>query len=109
MNSVALVGRLTQEPETKQLEDGTYRTSIILAVNRDYKDNDGKFITDFIRCILWNNVASATNNYCHKGDLVGIRGKLQTHSYEADDSSKKYVIDVIAERIIFITTKKNDN
>lgn len=102
MNNVALVGRLTAEPEVKELADGTYRTSITLAIARDYKNSDGLYDADFIRCVLWNGIASATKDYCHKGDVVGVRGKLQSRIYETENKEKRHVTEVLVEKISFI-------
>ncbi len=104
MNNITLVGRLTQDPEVRESADGTVRTMITVAVSRDYKNQDGMYDTDFIRCILWNGIASATKDYCHKGDVVGVKGKLHSRSYETDDNQKKYVMEVIAEKITFISS-----
>ncbi len=104
MNNITLVGRLTQEPEVKESTDGTVRTVITVAVSRDYKNQDGTVDTDFIKCVLWNGIASATKDYCHKGDVVGIKGKLQTRSYETEDNQKKHVMEVMVEKITFISS-----
>lgn len=103
MNQVTLVGRLTGEPEIKELADGTYRTIICLAVSREYRNSEGVYEVDFIKCVLWNGIASATKDYCHKGDVVGIKGKLQARVYEVDEA-KKHVLEVIAEKVTFISS-----
>jgi len=105
MNNVTLVGRLTGDPEVKELSDGTYRTSINLAISRDYRNSEGNYDADFIKCVLWNGIASATKDYCHKGDVVGVKGKLQSRNYETEDKEKKYVTEVIVEKITFISSK----
>ena len=107
MNNVTLVGRLTQDPEVKKLNDGTFRTSITLAVSRDYRNNDGMYDTDFIKCVLWNGIASATKDYCHKGDVVGIKGKLQSRIYETELKAKKHILEVVVEKITFINSVSN--
>lgn len=71
MNNVILVGRLTSNPEIIEIENAKKVTTVILAVNRNFKNSDGIYDTDFIRCILWNNIASTTTEYCHVGDVVG--------------------------------------
>lgn len=105
MNNVTLVGRLTGDPEVKELSDGTYRTSINLAISRDYRNSEGNYDADFIKCVLWNGIASATKDYCHKGDVVGVKGKLQSRNYETEEKEKKYVTEVIVEKITFISSK----
>ncbi len=104
MNSVTLVGRLVQDPEVKTSSDGTCRTLITVAVSRDYRNSDGIYDADFIRCVLWNGIASATKDYCHKGDVVGIKGKLQTRTYETDDNEKKHLTEVIVDKVTFISS-----
>ena len=109
MNNVTLVGRLTHDPEIKELNDGTVRTLINVAVSRDYRNSEGIYEADFIRCILWNGIASATKDYCHKGDVVGIKGKIQSRAYENDNNEKKYLTEVIAEKITFINSASKNN
>lgn len=104
MNNVTLVGRLTGEPEVKELNDGTFRTLITIAISRDYRNSDGEKEADFIKCVLWNGIASATRDYCHKGDVVGIKGKLQSRTYETNDKERKFILEVLVEKITFISS-----
>ena len=107
LNQVVLVGRLTTDPTCSSLENGKKRTTINLAVSRSYKNTDGTYDTDFINCILWNGIAENTCEYCKKGDIVGIKGRLQTSSYEKDGVTK-YVMDVIVEKVTILAGKKTD-
>ena len=104
MNQVILVGRLCQDPELLSVKNQKQMTSITLAINRHFKNNDGIYETDFIRCVLWNGIAANTTEYCHKGDIVGVKGRLQTSVYEDDDNNKKYGMDVVAEKINFLSS-----
>ena len=106
MNNVILVGRLTADPEIIEVENNKKVTSVILAVNRNYKNANGLYDTDFIRCILWNSVASNTTEYCHVGDVIGVKGRLQTSKYEDENKKVHYATDVIAERVTFLSTNK---
>lgn len=108
MNQVVLVGRLTKDPEIRTLENGKKYTTIIVAVSRSYKNSDGLYDTDFVRCILWNGIAANTSEYCRSGDVVGIKGRLQVSTYETEKGEKKYVTDVVAEKVTFLTSKKTD-
>ena len=108
VNTVMLVGRLVNEPEIIEKENGTKLSKITIAVNRRFKGADGIYHTDFIDCTLWNNYALNVNEYCTKGDLIGIRGRLQVDVLDQDDKKKKYV-NVIAESITFISSQKNKN
>ena len=85
MNQVVLVGRLCADPEVVTMEEGRQRGVISIAVNRTFKNSEGIYETDFIRCVLWNNIALNTFEYCHTGDVIGIKGRLQTRNYEDEE------------------------
>lgn len=105
MNTLMIVGRLAKDVEIKKLDSGKEVTKICVAVNRSFKSVDGTYGTDFIDCTLWDEVAINVGEYCHKGDLVGIRGRLQTSFYEKDKVNHK-VLDVIAEKVSFISSRR---
>ena len=107
LNQVVIVGRLVKDPELKETENGKKISNITVAIPRSYKNVNGEYETDFIDCTLWTGVAESTTEYCHKGDLVGVKGRLQTSSYEKD-GQKKYITSVIVEKVTFLTTKKID-
>ena len=106
LNQVVLVGRLTKDPEVKKSENGKKYTSIVVAVPRNFKNSDGFYDTDFVKCILWNVIAANTCEYCHSGDIVGIKGRLQVSSYETEEKEMKYVTEVVAEKVSFLSSKK---
>ena len=106
LNQIVIIGRLVKNPEVKESEGGKKYTNITLAVPRNFKNADGEYESDFIDCVLWNGIALNTNNYCHKGDLLGVKGRVQTSSYEKD-KQMKYVTQVIAEKITFLSSKKD--
>ena len=101
LNQIVLVGRLVQDPEIKELENGNKVTNITLAVPRSYKNSNGEYETDFIDCVLWNSIAENTSEYCKKGNLVGIKGRLQTDTYEKDGKNITK-LNVIAEKVTFL-------
>ncbi len=102
LNQVVLVGRLVDNPTTKELEEGKVVCNITLAVQRSYKNINGEYETDFITCVLWNSMAQNTCEYCHKGDVVGVKGRLQTR--KIDD---KNVLEVVAEKVTFLSSNNN--
>ncbi len=108
LNQVVIAGRLTADPEIVTTENNKKRTYITVAVPRSYKNVNGTYDTDFIRCILWGGIAESTCEYCQKGDIGGIKGRLQTSSYEKEEGDKVYVTDVIAEKVSFLSSKKVD-
>lgn len=106
LNQVVLVGRLTDDPVAVEIENGKKVTSIVVAVQRNYKNVDGNYDTDFIRCVLWNAIAANTSEYCHTGDVIGIKGRLQNRSYEDENKETKYITEVIAEKVTFLSSRK---
>lgn len=107
LNQVVLVGRLTKEVEIEKRGEKDFAV-LNLAVQRSFKNVDGEYDTDFINCVLWNGVAQSTSEYCKKGDIVGIKGRLQVTSYEDEEGNKKYNTEVVAEKVTFLSSKKND-
>ena len=108
LNQVVLVGRLTKDVETKELEDGKKVSNITLAIPRAYKNADGVYETDFVECVLWNAIAENTAEYCKKGDIVGIKGRLQTDSFEKEEGEKVFKLNVIAEKVTFLSSRSNE-
>ncbi len=106
LNQVVLVGRLTDDPKVIITEKNNKRTAINIAVQRAFKNSEGFYETDFIRCILWNAIAANTSEYCHKGDLVGIKGRLQNSEYLDKENTKRYITEVIADKVTFLSSDK---
>lgn len=107
LNTVMIVGRLAQDVEIKKTETGKEVARISLAVNRNFKNPDGIYEVDFIDCVLWDGLAKNINEYCKKGDTVGIRGRLQVSHYEKDDVKRK-IVDVIVERMTFLGSSREN-
>lgn len=105
LNQIVLVGRLANDPELYETETGKKVTRIVLAVPRTYKNSSGEYETDFISCKLWQAIAQNTTDYCKKGDLVGIKGRLQTSNYQTEEGIK-YITEVIADKVTFLSSKK---
>ena len=108
LNQMVLVGRLVSDPEVKTLEDGKSVSNITLAIPRSYKNENGEYDTDFVDCILWDGVAKNTAEYCKKGDLVGIKGRLQTDTYEKDGKNITK-LNVIAEKVTFLSSREQSS
>ena len=104
LNQAVLVGRIVEDPELKDTEKGKV-TNITLAVPRSFKNSNGEYDTDFISCVSWKGVAESTVEYCKKGDLVGIKGRIQTRNVEFEDQSHKQFVEVVAEKVTFLSSK----
>ena len=87
-NSVYLIGRLTKDPEIKETDNNKKVCNVTLAVQRSYKNAEGIYETDFIRCVLWNGIAGATSEFCKVGDVVGIKGRLQSSKYNDENNEE---------------------
>ena len=105
LNNLMLVGRIAHDIEVTSLDSGKEVTRVCVAVNRNFKNQDGIYETDFINCTLWDGLAKNIHEYCHKGDIIGIRGRLQTSTYEKDEV-KHTILEVIAEKLTFISSSK---
>ena len=109
LNQIVLVGRVAGDVKVKDTENGGKVANITLAVPRSYKNSEGVYDTDFIDCVLWNGVATNTAEYVRKGDLVGVKGRLQSREIEKYHEKLK-VLEVVAEKLTFLSSKKeNDN
>ena len=102
LNQVVLVGRLAKDVETKELEGGKKVANIILVVPRYYKNEEGLYDNDFIDCVLWEGVAENTSKYCHKGDIIGVKGRIQCN----DETEHRN--EIVAEKVTFLSSKKVD-
>ena len=106
LNQIVLVGRLTRDVKINKTDSGKKIANLGLAIPRSFKNMDGIYDTDFVECILWDNVAINTSEYCHKGDIVGIKGRVQSRALE-EAGVKKNILEVVAEKVTFLTSKNN--
>lgn len=104
LNQLVIVGRLVDKPKLITNQEGKKMSIITLAVSRSYKNANGEYETDFIDCILWAGVAENTVEYCRKGDIIGVKGKIIT---EVIDETK--VTRVVAEKVSFLSTNKSNS
>ena len=109
LNQVMLVGRLTEEVKVEKGENGVNNSSLVLAVPRNFKNADGVYDTDFINVKLFGTVATNTIEYCKKGDIISIRGRIQTKEIEKYHT-KMQIQEIIADRVTFLSMhEKGDN
>lgn len=106
MNRTILVGRLTADPELRTTPNGIATTRITVAVNRMPNAN-GERIADFINVVVWRRQAENVAKFCTKGSLVGVDGRIQSRSYDAQDGTRRYVTEVIAENVTFLGSRNS--
>lgn len=108
INNTVLIGRIVETPELRKTENGTKVTNITVAVPRSFKNIKGEYETDFIDCTLWTGIAETTVEYCKKGDLVALKGRLQSSKLQKEDFPKINIIQFIVEKISFLSTSKEE-
>ncbi|MED4403908.1 single-stranded DNA-binding protein [Metabacillus fastidiosus] len=108
INQVTLVGRLTKDPEVRYTANGAPVANITLAVNRQFKNAAGIIDTDFVNCTIWHRTAENTANYCRKGSIVGITGRIQTRNYDNAEGQRVYVTEVVADSVRFMGGKPRE-
>ena len=104
VNQIVLVGRIARAPETRTTDSGRKVATLTLAVPRNYKNSNGEYDTDFLDCTLWSSVAESTSEYCDTGDMIGIKGRVQTRIVEGPDGTKRKKTEIIAEKVTFLTS-----
>ena len=109
LNHVVLVGRLVRTPELFLTDSGKKKSVVTLPVNRSYKNQNGEYDTDFLDCTLWTGIAENTAEYCKTGDIVGIKGRLQTRLIENEDGTKHKKMEIIADSVTFLSSYKGGN
>ena len=105
MNKVILIGNLTRDPELTETASGAAVCRFSIAVSRDYAGADGNRETDFFNITVWNKQAENCGKYLKKGNKVAVVARLQNRSYEDKDGVKRYVTDIIASEVEFLTPK----
>ena len=104
MNKVILSGRLVRDPELRYTQTGKAVANFTLAVNRRFSHNQEQ-TADFIPIVVWDKLAEVCSKHLFKGSQVLIEGRMQVRNYEAQDGSKRYVTEVIAQELEFMGTK----
>ena len=107
LNQIILVGRLTRDIVVHKSDSGMKVATISLAIPRSFKNSEGTYDTDFIDCVAFDMVAENTSEYCSKGDIVGIKGRIQSRVIEKDDK-KESTMEIICEKITFLSSKKQE-
>lgn len=107
LNSTCLVGRLTKDPELRYTPSNQAVATFSLAVNRNFKSQNGEREADFINCVIWRQQAENLANWSKKGALIGITGRIQTRSYENQQGQRVYVTEVVAEQFQLLESQRD--
>ena len=109
MNKVILIGNLTKDPEVTQTQSGITKCSLRLAVQRRFTNQQGVREADFIPVVAWRQTGELCGKYLSKGRKCAVVGTLQTRSYDAQDGTKRYVTEVIADEVEFLGSRGETN
>lgn len=107
MNKCFLIGRLTKEPELRATTSGISVCTFTLAVDRKVKQGEEKK-ADFLPVVVWRTQAENCAKYLHKGSQAAVCGSIQTRSYDATDGSKRYVTEIVADEVKFLSSPKKE-
>ncbi len=109
MNKVILIGRLTRDPELKTTTTGVSVTTFSIAVERNYVNEEtGQRDADFINCLSWRKQAENIAKYCSKGSQIALEGRIQVRSYDDRDGNRRFVTEVVADNVTFLSLKKKE-
>lgn len=108
LNQLVLIGRITYNPETIILEDGRKTLKFQIAVQRAFKNINGEYDSDFLNVTTWEGLTSAVENYLEKGMLVAIKARVQSWQYDLDDGKKLNMIEIVAERVTYLSPKNKN-
>jgi single-strand DNA-binding protein len=108
LNKVILLGRITQDLEIRQTTSGTACLTFTVAVDRNFKNQNGEYDTDFITCVAWKNTAEFIGRYFGRGRMIALEGSLRTRTYEDKNGSKHSVTEVFVDNASFTGEKKEE-
>ena len=108
MNKAILIGNLTKDPELTTTNNGVSVCRFTLAVSRRYANAEGERETDFINVVVWRNLADNCHKFLKKGSKAAVVGSIQSRSYDANDGTKRYITEIVAEEVEFISTKSEN-
>ena len=105
-NNVVLIGRLVRDVDLRQTSTGKMMTYFTLAVNRNFKNEQGEQAADFIGCVAFDKKAENMARFLSKGSLISVEGRISTRNYQGNDGKTVYVTEVVASSITFLESKK---
>lgn len=109
MNKVILIGRIARDLELRSTTSGISTTNFSLAVQRPFTNQSGTREADFISCVAWRRQAENLVKYCQKGSQIAVEGRIQVRNYDAEDGTKRYVTEVVADSITFLGSRADNS
>ena len=109
MNKAILIGNLTKDPEVRTTPNGVTVCTFSIAVNRRGTNQAGERVADFFNIVAWRQLGELCGKYLAKGRKVSVIGEIQTRSYDAKDGSKRYITEIVADEVEFLTPRGQDS
>lgn len=107
LNKIVIMGRFTKDAELRRTAAGKSVASFTVAVDRDFKGQNGEKETDFINCVAWGNTAEFISKYFNKGNMAVVEGRLQIRPYTTEDGQKRTAAEIVVNNIYFGESKKD--
>lgn len=108
MNKAILIGNLTKDPEVRTTPSGATVCTFTIAVNRRYQNQSGERVADFLNIVAWRQLGELCGKYLAKGRKVSVIGEIQTRSYDAKDGTKRYITEIVADEVEFLSPRGQD-
>lgn len=108
LNNFVGMGRITAQPEQKQTTTGKSVVAFSIAIDRNYKTQDGQKVTDFLNCVAYEKTAEMITRYFNKGSMICVEGSVQTRSWQSQDGTKRHTTEIIVDRVHFTGEKATD-
>ncbi len=109
MNKIILIGNLTKDPEITTTSNGVSVCKFTIAVQRKFANSEGGRDADFLNVVTWRGLAENCHKFLKKGSKVGVVGSVQVRNYDAQDGTKRYVTEVVAEEVEFLSTNRDQS
>lgn len=102
LNQIVLVGRVKELPTIQESSNGNKFANLLLELDRPFKNSNGEYEQDYITIVLWKGIAETVSDICQLKDIIGVKGRIQSYTYEGKDGNTYRSYDIIAEKISFL-------
>lgn len=108
MNRITVIGRIVRDTELRVVGEGRFVMNNTIAIPRAFKSENGQD-TDFLNFVAWGKRAELIEEFCNKGDLIGLDGRIQSRTYQKDSEQKVYIVEMNVESVYFLQNRRKKN
>ena len=105
INKAVVIGNITRDPELRKTKDNKSTCGFTIAVQRNFKNADDEYDSDFINCVAWSHSAEYLCNYAHKGDMIAVSGRIQTRKYKNQEGNTIYVTEIMCDDVAIVHSR----